>query len=90
MEMQLGMVGLGRIGANLVRRPMRDGHECVVFDVDPEAVRRLEEEGATGARSLEEFVGRLVPPRDVWVMVPAGHTGAAVTELAAAAAEAER
>lgn len=80
--MQLGMVGLGRMGANLVRRLMRDGHECVVFDVDADAVRRLEGEGATGAASLEDFVSRLTAPRAAWVMVPAGFTGATVEQLA--------
>ncbi|MYT24396.1 decarboxylating 6-phosphogluconate dehydrogenase [Streptomyces sp. SID7760] len=70
--MQLGMVGLGRMGANLVRRLMRDGHRCVVNDVSPDAVRALEGEGATPAFSLEELVERLEPPRAVWLMVPAG------------------
>ncbi|WP_430625553.1 phosphogluconate dehydrogenase (NAD(+)-dependent, decarboxylating) [Streptomyces sp. NBC_01264] len=66
------MVGLGRMGANLVRRLMRDGHRCVVNDVTPDAVRRLESEGATAAYSLDELVQRLEPPRTVWLMVPAG------------------
>jgi len=70
--MQLGMVGLGRMGANLVRRLMRAGHECVVYDVSPEAVRALAGEGATASGSLEEFVSKLQPPRAAWVMVPAG------------------
>ncbi|MCC0093614.1 decarboxylating 6-phosphogluconate dehydrogenase [Streptomyces flavotricini] len=70
--MQLGMVGLGRMGANLVRRLMQDGHRCVVNDVSPDAVRALEEEGATPAFSLEELVQRLERPRAVWLMVPAG------------------
>jgi 6-phosphogluconate dehydrogenase len=70
--MQLGMVGLGRMGANLVRRLMRAGHECVVYDVSPAAVQALEREGASGARSLEEFVSKLGKPRAAWVMVPAG------------------
>ncbi len=70
--MQLGMVGLGRMGANLVRRLMRDGHSCVVYDVDQEAVAQLVGEGATGATSLEELAGKLRAPRAVWVMVPAG------------------
>jgi 6-phosphogluconate dehydrogenase len=70
--MQLGMVGLGRMGANLVRRLMRDGHECVVYDVSADAVKSLESEGAQGASSLEEFVRKLDTPRAVWVMVPAG------------------
>ncbi|KPH97046.1 6-phosphogluconate dehydrogenase, decarboxylating [Actinobacteria bacterium OV450] len=70
--MQLGMVGLGRMGANLVRRLMQDGHRCVVNDVGPDAVRALEREGATPAFSLEELVERLERPRAVWLMVPAG------------------
>ena len=70
--MQLGMVGLGRMGANIVRRLRRDGHDCVVFDVNPDAVGMLEAEGATGARSLDELAAKLAPPRCVWVMVPAG------------------
>jgi 6-phosphogluconate dehydrogenase len=70
--MQLGMVGLGRMGANIVRRLMRDGHRCVGFDVSQDAVAALEAEGADGARSLEEFAAKLSKPRAVWVMVPAG------------------
>ncbi|MFF1496277.1 phosphogluconate dehydrogenase (NAD(+)-dependent, decarboxylating) [Streptomyces sp. NPDC058304] len=70
--MQLGMVGLGRMGANLVRRLMQDGHRCLVNDVSPDAVRALEGEGATPAFSLEELVERLERPRAVWLMVPAG------------------
>ena len=81
--MQLGMVGLGRMGANIVRRLMRAGHECVVFDVNPDAVKQLSGEGATGAESLADFVGALTPPRAVWVMVPAGDiTERTVSELA--------
>jgi 6-phosphogluconate dehydrogenase len=70
--MQLGMVGLGRMGANLVRRLIGAGHECVVFDVNPDVVKSLADEGATGSASLEEFVHKLEPPRAAWVMVPAG------------------
>jgi 6-phosphogluconate dehydrogenase len=70
--MQLGMVGLGRMGANLVRRLMRDGHEGVVFDVRPDAVQTLVDEGATGADSLADLVAKLASPRAVWVMLPAG------------------
>jgi 6-phosphogluconate dehydrogenase len=80
--MQLGMIGLGRMGANLVRRLMRDGHECVVYDRSPETVQLLTGEGAVGAASLEQFVAQLEPPRAVWVMVPASITGQVVDELA--------
>jgi 6-phosphogluconate dehydrogenase len=69
---QLGMVGLGRMGANIVRRLMHDGHECVVYDVNADAVKALESEGATGASSLEELAEKLSAPRAVWAMVPAG------------------
>src|SRR6266516_329233 len=82
VTMQLGMVGLGRMGANLVRRLMRDGHECVVYDVSPEVVAQLEGEGATGSESLEDFVSKLETPRAAWVMIPAGITGRIVVELA--------
>jgi 6-phosphogluconate dehydrogenase len=69
--MQLGMIGLGRMGANLVRRLTRDGHRCVVFDVNTEAVKALEGDGVTGATSLEDFVAKLEPPRTAWLMLPA-------------------
>ena len=69
--MQLGMVGLGRMGANLVRRLMRDGHRCVAYDVNPDAVKALAAEGATGAASLEDFVAKLDQPRAIWLMLPA-------------------
>jgi 6-phosphogluconate dehydrogenase len=69
--MQLGMVGLGRMGANLVRRLMRDGHRCVVYDVNAEAVNDLAKEGATGATSLDDLVAKLDKPRAVWLMLPA-------------------
>ena len=82
--MQLGMVGLGRMGANLVRRLMRDGHSCVVFDVNPAAVQDLEKDGATGASSMADFVAKLSAPRAAWVMVPAGDiTSKTIEELAA-------
>jgi 6-phosphogluconate dehydrogenase len=81
--MQLGMVGLGRMGAGLVGRLMRDGHDCVVYDVNPAAVTALEKEGATGANSMAEFVEKLTPPRAAWVMVPAGEiTDQTITDLA--------
>ena len=70
--MQLGMVGLGRMGANMTRRLLRGGHSLVVSDLSPEAVKRLAGEGATGSASLEDFVSKLKPPRAAWVMVPAG------------------
>jgi 6-phosphogluconate dehydrogenase len=69
--MQLGMIGLGRMGANMVRRLMRDGHECVVFDVSADAIRQLAGEGAKGASSMEDLVSKLSKPRAVWMMVPA-------------------
>jgi 6-phosphogluconate dehydrogenase len=79
--MQLGMIGLGRMGANLVRRLLRDGHRCVAYDVNADAVRQLEAEGADGATSLEEFVGKLETPRAMWIMVPAGIVQRTLDEL---------
>ncbi len=70
--MQLGMIGLGRMGSNMVRRLLRFGHECVVYDQDREATLALAEEGARDADSLQDLVAKLSPPRAVWVMVPAG------------------
>jgi 6-phosphogluconate dehydrogenase len=82
--MQLGMIGLGRMGANMVRRLMRGGHECVVFDLNPDNVKLLAGEGATGSTSLEDFIGKLKQPRAVWIMVPAGDaTEKTVNNLAA-------
>jgi 6-phosphogluconate dehydrogenase len=69
--MQLGMIGLGRMGANLVRRLMKAGHECVVYDVSADAVKALESEGAVGSASVEDFVAKLTQPRAAWIMVPA-------------------
>ena len=69
--MQLGMVGLGRMGGGLVRRLMKDGHSCVVYDVSPKAVKALEADGAVGAKSLKDFAAKLKKPRAAWVMVPA-------------------
>jgi len=81
--MQLGMIGLGRMGGNMVERLMRGGHACVVYDRNPEAVRALAAKGATGAASLEDFVKKLTRPRAAWVMVPAGApTEGTVNDLA--------
>ena len=70
--MQLGMIGLGRMGANMVRRLMRGGHECVVFDLNADNVKQLVGEGAKGSDSLEDFISKVSAPRAVWIMVPAG------------------
>ena len=81
--MQIGVIGLGRMGANIARRLIRDGHTCVVFDLDPEAVSALEQEGATGANSVADLVKRLSQPRAAWVMLPAGDvTGSTIQALA--------
>ncbi len=82
--MQLGMVGLGRMGANLVRRLVRDGHSCVVYDVSAEAVSSLaaEHDAITGATTLDEFVAALDAPKVAWVMVPAAFAGQTVEQLA--------
>ena len=72
--MQIGMVGLGRMGANMVRRLLKQGHDCVVFDVNPDNVAALMKEGATGATSPDDLVARLSPPRAVWLMLPAAIT----------------
>ncbi len=79
--MQLGMIGLGRMGANMVRRLMKAGHECVVYDVSAQAVDELGKEGAKGAKSLEEFVGKLQKPRAVWLMVPAAFVDSTIDKL---------
>src|ERR1044072_5262009 len=81
--MQLGMIGLGRMGANMVRRLLRSGHECVVFDSNAANVQALATEGARGSTSLDEFVALLQQPRAVWVMVPAGGVGSLLDTLAA-------
>ena len=80
--MQLGMVGLGRMGAGMVRRLMRGGHACVVFDVNPAAIPPLEQDGATGAASIDAFVAKLTPPRAIWMMVPAAVVDATIDGLA--------
>jgi 6-phosphogluconate dehydrogenase len=82
--MQLGMIGLGRMGANLTRRLINGRHECVVYDINPDTVAALEKEGATGAGSIRELVATLSAPRAVWVMVPAALTGGVIDELAGA------
>ena len=79
--MQLGMIGLGRMGANLVRRLMRDGHRCVAYDRNADAVKGLASEGATGASSLADFVAKLEKPRAVWIMVPAGAVQSTIDDL---------
>src|SRR5919206_416725 len=80
--MQLGMIGLGRMGANIVRRIIRDGHTAVAFDTNPDTVAQLESEGAVGANSLEDFVAKLEKPRVAWVMIPAGITDKVVQQVA--------
>src|SRR6266496_4236686 len=80
--MQLGMIGLGRMGANIVRRIMKDGHASVVYDRSADSVNALAAEGAVGAATMEEFVAKLEKPRVAWVMIPAGVTGSVVDQLA--------
>jgi 6-phosphogluconate dehydrogenase len=80
--MQLGMIGLGRMGANMVRRLIKAGHECVVFDMNPASVAQLGNEGALGSSSLDDFLQKLAPPRAVWLMVPAGVVDATIQEVA--------
>jgi 6-phosphogluconate dehydrogenase len=79
--MQLGMIGLGRMGSNMVRRLMRAGHECVVFDVFPKAVETMAKEKAVGAASLHDFVNKLVKPRAIWLMVPAAVVDKTIADL---------
>lgn len=81
--MQIGMMGLGRMGANMVRRLMRDGHECVVYDINPASVAALVKDGAVGTASMEEFVGKLAKPRSAWLMLPAAITGRIADQVAA-------
>jgi 6-phosphogluconate dehydrogenase len=78
---QLGMIGLGRMGANMVRRLLRAGIECVAFDLNPAAVAELADDGAVPAADLEAFVAALAPPRNIWIMVPAAYVGATVDQL---------
>ena len=79
--MQLGMIGLGRMGANMAQRLMHDGHECVVFDVNAANISKVASEGAVGAASLKEFVAKLKPPRAAWLMVPAAAVDKSVGDL---------
>ena len=81
--MQLGMIGLGRMGANMVSRLVRGGHQCIVFDKNPTAVQALANEGAIGTSSLAEFVATLTPPRVAWLMVPAAVVDSTLGDLAA-------
>lgn len=81
--MQLGMIGLGRMGANMVRRIMNDGHACVVYDTQPQPVSALGGEGALGAGDLEALVDALDPPRNIWIMIPAGRVDALLDTLGA-------
>jgi 6-phosphogluconate dehydrogenase len=81
--MQIGMIGLGRMGANMVRRLMRGGHHCVVYDRNAQAVHSLAEEGAVGAASLDDFVAKLDPSRAVWLMVPAAVVDSTLNDLTA-------
>ena len=81
--MHLGMIGLGRMGASLVRRLTKDGHKCVVYDLSPAAVKKIAGRGARGAASIDELVAKLAKPRAVWVMVPASVAGKTVEEVAA-------
>ena len=82
--MQLGMIGLGRMGANMAIRLMRAGHECVAYDSHPETVRALVEKGAKGSTTLADFVSALTKPRAVWLMVPAAAVDAVLDSLDAA------
>ncbi len=79
--MQLGMIGLGRMGANMVRRLMKGGHECVAFDMSQASVQGLAKEGATGATSLDDFVAKLKQPRAIWLMVPAAVVDSTLAQL---------
>ncbi|HTQ57889.1 MAG TPA: decarboxylating 6-phosphogluconate dehydrogenase [Bryobacteraceae bacterium] len=81
--MQLGMIGLGRMGANMVRRLMRGGHQCVVWDQSQDSIEKLAGEGATGAATLDDFLKKLAPPRAVWLMVPAAVVDGTLAQLSA-------
>ena len=80
--MQIGMVGLGRMGANMVRRLIKGGHDCVVFDMSPKAVQGLEAEKAMGALDLKDLVNKLEKPRAIWLMVPAGVVDQTISHIA--------
>src|SRR5580698_3102858 len=80
--MQLGMVGLGRMGANMVKRLVANGHECTVFDMSPKVVDELaKEKGITGSASLEDLVSKLARPRAIWLMIPAGYVDDTIAKL---------
>src|SRR5690349_973655 len=79
--MQIGMIGLGRMGANMVRRLIKDGHSCVVFDQSPQAVRQLVKENAIGSGSLKDLVAKLAAPRAIWLMVPAAAVDDTISDL---------
>src|SRR5438067_6519615 len=79
--MQLGMIGLGRMGANMVRRLLKAGHECVVFDLSPKAVQDLMQENAAGASDLTDFANKLRKPRAVWMMVPAAVVDHSIADI---------
>jgi 6-phosphogluconate dehydrogenase len=79
--MQLGMIGLGRMGANMVRRLIKAGHQCVVYDVNPATADALGKEGATPGHTLDEFLGKLTKPRAVWLMIPAGYVDKMLADL---------
>jgi len=80
--MQIGLIGLGRMGANMVKRLMKGGHDAVVFDLSEKAVAELETAGATGSKSIEDFIGKLSKPRVVWLMVPAGAVDSMIAKIA--------
>src|SRR5271165_2085832 len=82
-SMQLGMVGLGRMGANMVRRLAKNGHECVIFDMSPKVVEELasEKKEITGSTSLEDFVSKLTKPRAIWLMIPAGYVDQTIAQI---------
>src|SRR5881398_1618954 len=79
--MQLGMIGLGRMGANMVRRLQKNGHKCIVYDRSADSVKQLEGEGATGSASLDDFVKKLQKPRAIWLMVPAAVVDNSIKDL---------